>query len=290
MKKRWSEWNAIPEENIFIGNGSDEIIDLLYRLIAIPGVDEAAAFVPTYGMYGVCAKINDIAFHELPMDDDFQPILPEKSFWKNANLKLVFLCSPNNPVGNDISEFAILEILENFSGLVVVDEAYIHFSSYESWSKRIEQYPNLVVLQTLSKAFGLANLRLGILMGNTSLIHWLNKIKPPYNVNGESQRLACEKLKLGKALFSAEIESMCNERDKLKKTLDELGVATFIGGDSANFLLYLFPNAEELYTQLIHQKILIRRRKEIDVNALRLSIGTNKENTVLITEIKRFYQ
>ena len=194
LKLVLSKMKNITTENILVGNGSDEVLDLLFRAFCEPNIDNVITLPPTYGMYGVLANLNAIENKKIILNDDFQPNVSSILNRANENTKIIFLCSPNNPTGNSFSSESVLEILTNFSGLVVIDEAYIDFSEKESWLKRLEEFPNLVIVQTLSKAYGMAGLRLGLLYASKEIISILEKIKPPYNVNVVSQNLAIEKL------------------------------------------------------------------------------------------------
>lgn len=288
LKKELSLYNGVPTENMFIGNGSDEIIDLLIRTFCQPGQDKIVTFVPTYGMYKVSAEINAVDAIELNLDENFQPKLPQDPcFWENPTNKLLFLCSPNNPTGNSIGENIVLECLNRFKGLVVLDEAYIQFALGESWSKRLVDFPNLVVLQTMSKAFGLAGARVGLAFANVEVVSWLNKLKPPYNVSELNQKAALEKLK-NKVQVIDEIAKILEQRAILFEELGALELTQKLYPSDANFILGIFEDATELYAYLLERGIVVRRRKDVGENALRVSIGTEAENKKLIQTIKTF--
>ena len=218
LKEQLGKIKGIQTENILLGNGSDEVLDLIFRAFCEPGKDNIITLPPTYGMYQVLAEINNIENREVLLTDDFQPNVPKIFNKVNDNTKLIFLCSPNNPTGNSFSEEKILEILNNFNGLVVIDEAYIDFSESESWIDKLKKHPNLVITQTLSKAYGMAGIRLGICFASLEIIQILNKIKPPYNVNELTQKRALERV-VDIISVKKEIADILIERNKLLKSL-----------------------------------------------------------------------
>jgi histidinol-phosphate aminotransferase len=284
LKEKLSEVKGIPAENIFLGNGSDEIIDLCFRVFCEPGKDKALTFVPTYGMYEVSAAINNVALTKVPLDDNFQivteaatPLLDDKS------LKLIFICSPNNPTGNNIK--AVEYILQNFSGIVVVDEAYIDFADGDSISGKLDLYPNLIVLQTLSKAWGLAAVRLGIAYAGKEIIKYLNKVKPPYNISTPNQSAALTALQ-DIPTFNLRREIILSEKDKLLTELQKLNFVLTVYPSDTNFFLVEVTDADAIYNQLIAGKIIIRNRTKIVKNCLRITIGSPAENEALLAELK----
>jgi len=283
LKEQLGEIKGIPIENILLGNGSDEVLDLVFRAFCEPGKDNIITLPPTYGMYQVLAEINNIDNREVLLTDDFQPNVPMIFNKVDDNTKLIFLCSPNNPTGNSFSEEKILEILNNFSGLVVIDEAYIDFSESESWIKKLEKYPNLVITQTLSKAYGMAGIRLGICYASTEIIQILNKIKPPYNVNELTQKRALERV-VDVVSVKNEIADILMERNKLLKALLEVDFVAKIYNSDANFILIKVDNAKLRYDQLLKKGIVIRNRttQPLCENTLRLTVGTAEENQKLI--------
>ncbi|MCZ4408934.1 histidinol-phosphate transaminase [Cryomorphaceae bacterium 1068] len=285
LKQKISALKGVEESSIFLGNGSDEAIDLLIRAFCEPGEESILTFTPTYGMYRISADINAVETVEVPLKSDFQIDL-EKALKVDA--KLTFICSPNNPTGNDMNTEAVETILRNSEGLVIVDEAYIDFSKRESWTKRLEEFPNLVVLQTLSKAYGLASIRLGMAFANEVVIEILNKIKPPYNVNGLTQNYALEALEDGESLKS-EIEMILKDRAEMKVALKKLNVVKKIYPSEANFLLIEINRATELYHYLAEKGIVVRDRSKQVKNALRITIGTPSENETLLEAIKKFF-
>ena len=273
-------------ENIFIGNGSDEIIDLLIRIFCIPGTDNIIICPPTYGMYEVCAKVNDAEVRKVNLQPDFN--LDVDGIMKSIDekTKLIFICSPNNPTGNAMKREDIFQLLKNFNGIVVVDEAYINFSQQKSFISELAQYPNLVVLQTLSKAWGLASLRLGIGYGSTELISLMSNVKHPYNIGGGAQALATEALQ-NIAQVNEWILQTTKERDRFTKELAELTQVEKVYPSEANFLLVKFKDAEKIFRHLIEKKIAVRNRsKEVHCdNCLRITIGTPGENDLLTDAI-----
>jgi histidinol-phosphate aminotransferase len=286
LKRKIGELKGVKESSIFLGNGSDEAIDLLIRAFCEPGKDSILIFTPTYGMYQISADINAVETLEVPLKADFQIDL-EKALEVDA--KLTFICSPNNPTGNDMDEDAVETILRNSKGLVIVDEAYIDFSKRESWTRRLEEFPNLIVLQTFSKAYGLASIRLGMAFANEVVVEILNKIKPPYNVNGLTQNFALEALENREAVHS-EIEMILEERAEMEVALKKLNAVKKIYPSEANFLLIEIDRATELYRYLAEKGIVVRDRSKQVKDALRITIGTPSENETLIQNIKSFYK
>ena len=287
IKKLLSGRNEIETDRIFIGNGSDEVIDLLFRVFARPGIDKALTFSPTYGMYRVSAEINDVELIDVPLDKNFQIDLQSTiPFLDNPNLKLIFICSPNNPTGNLLHNSEIEEILNRFKGIIVIDEAYIDFANAESWNKRLTEFPNLIVTQTFSKARGLAAARLGIAYSNPAIISFLNKIKPPYNVSLLNQQAGIEKLKNEKE-FKDQIELIKSERTRVLKELNSIQTIKRIFPTDANFILLEIENANEVCLQLSQKGIVVRNRSKLIPNTLRITIGTATENNLLLTELNQ---
>ncbi len=279
LKEQLGEIKGIPAENILLGNGSDEVLDLIFRAFCEPGKDNIITLPPTYGMYQVLAEINNIFNREVLLTDDFQPNVSKIFNKVDDNTKLIFLCSPNNPTGNSFSEEKILEILDNFNGLVVIDEAYIDFSESESQIKKLKKYPNLVITQTLSKAFGMAGIRLGICYASAEIIQILNKIKPPYNVNELTQKRALERV-VDVISVNKEIADILIERNRLFKALLEVNFVEKTYNSDANFILIKVDNAKLRYDQLLKKGIVIRNRttQPLCENTLRLTVGTAEEN------------
>ncbi len=281
--------NLNPQQ-ILLGNGSDEVLDLLFRAFCEPKVDNVITLPPTYGMYGVLANINNVENKEILLTNDFQPQVDKILEAVTPTTKLIFLCSPNNPTGNSFTTESVTTLLEKFNGFVVIDEAYIDFSDKASWLEKLDQYPNLIITQTLSKAYGLAGIRLGICYASTEVIAVLNKIKPPYNVNELTQQRALERLN-DQEKINREISSILEERDTLLDVLNHVSFVEKIYPTEANFILIKVDDANKRYDELIAKGIVIRNRttQPLCENTLRLTIGTAEENKKLmkaLTELK----
>ncbi|MGY5850845.1 histidinol-phosphate transaminase [Salegentibacter sp. F14] len=288
LKVKLAHIKGVFPENILLGNGSDEVLDLLFRAFCQPGVDNIITLPPTYGMYSVLAGINNVENREVLLSADFQPETPEIFKVITDKTKMIFLCSPNNPTGNSFTQAKVLEILENFRGIVVIDEAYIDFSQKESWLTRLEKYPNLVITQTLSKAYGLAGIRLGILYASREIIGILNRIKPPYNVNELTQQRALTELK-NKEKLNSQVNEILEERSKLLQGLQGIEFVKKIYESDANFILVRVDDANKRYQQLIEKGIVVRNRstQPLCENTLRLTIGTSEENHSLLKVLKQ---
>lgn len=287
VKQLLSEQKDVSKKNILLGNGSDEVLDLLFRAFCEPNKDNIITLPPTYGMYNVLANINAVTTKEVMLTSDFQPAVVQILAAADANSKLLFLCSPNNPTGNSFNAFEVENLLNSFEGIVVIDEAYIDFSERNSWLDRLDEFPNLVITQTLSKAYGLAGIRLGVCYASAEIISVLNSIKPPYNVNQLTQLRAIERLKdLEKV--RTEIELIKTERQNLIKQLDQIEFVKTIYPTDANFVLIKVDDANKRYNQLIAKGIVIRNRTKqvLCDNCLRLTIGTSEENKRLIDTLK----
>ena len=276
LKQVLSSQKKIAIENILIGNGSDEIIDLVQRVFCEPKEDKIIICPPTYGMYEVYANINNIEVVSIPLTEDFQ--LNAKEILAQ-NAKVLYLCSPNNPTGNSLKNLEY--IIENFNGIVFLDEAYIDFSEQPSLVSKISQYPNLIVSQTFSKARGLAAVRVGIAYANEAIISVLNKVKPPYNVSQLNQETAVKSL-ADEANFKSNVQLIIAEREKLKIALLELDFVVKIYPSEANFLLIEMENATAIYNSLIEQQIITRNRSSVVKNTIRITIGTPRENQQLL--------
>ncbi|WP_422859843.1 histidinol-phosphate transaminase [Flagellimonas sp. S174] len=273
----------VSEQNILLGNGSDEVLDLLFRAFCEPGVDNVVTLPPTYGMYKVLSGINAVENKEVLLTQDFEPEVDkilETVDWKT---KMVFLCTPNNPTGNSFSSAKIEAILNGFNGLVVIDEAYIDFSEQESWLSRLLDFPNLVVTQTLSKAYGMAGIRLGICYASNQIIQILNKIKPPYNVNELTQQKALSRVNDNDAVTS-EVDKILKEREVLIQELQRLEFVEKVYPTDANFVLAKVDDAEKRYQQLLDLNVVVRNRSSQPLcnNTLRFTVGTPDENKKLI--------
>ena len=289
VKQKLSEIKGVPAENIFLGNGSDECIDILLRAFCDPGKDNIIICPPTYGMYEVSANINDVQLKKVPLTPTFQLDLPAIEEAVDDHTKMIFLCSPNNPTGNSLNKDDVEIILNNYFGLVVIDEAYINFSRFRSFTQELNDYPNICVLQTLSKAWGLAALRVGIAFASESLISVMNKIKPPYNINQASQELTLEALNEVPQV-NAMIQEIVKQRQELIRNLEGLQVVEKIHPSDANFLLVKVVDARGIYNFLLDKGIVVRDRSKVELceGCLRITIGTPKENNELITELKKY--
>ncbi|MEH6656487.1 histidinol-phosphate transaminase [Leeuwenhoekiella marinoflava] len=287
LKQHLSSVKRVPTDQILLGNGSDEVLDLLFRAFCEPKKDNVITLPPTYGMYSVLAATNDIANREVLLTEDFQPDVAQILEQVDHQTKILFLCSPNNPTANSFEAETITELLESFKGIVVIDEAYVDFMEGESWSTKLQQYPNLVIIQTLSKAYGLAGIRLGICYASAAIIAVLNKIKPPYNVNELTQKKALERI-LDFESVATEINSILKERDILSKVLLEVSFVEKIFPSEANFILARVDDADKRYNELIKKGIVVRNRstQALCENTLRFTVGTSTENKKLIAALK----
>jgi histidinol-phosphate aminotransferase len=288
VKEVLAKQRNVKTNQILLGNGSDEVLDLLFRAFCEPKMDNVITLPPTYGMYGVLANINAVENKEVLLSQDFQPQIEKIIEAVDENTKIIFLCSPNNPTGNSFSDESVAYLLQNFKGLVVIDEAYIDFSKKDSWINELDEYPNLVITQTLSKAYGLAGIRLGICYASAEVISVLNKIKPPYNVNELSQKRALERLE-DKDKIKAEIDSIITQREELLKVLLDVKFVEKIYPTEANFILVKVDDANKRYAELIAKGIVIRNRttQPLCDNCLRFTVGTEQENMKLIEVLKQ---
>ncbi|WP_374441175.1 histidinol-phosphate transaminase [Epilithonimonas sp.] len=286
IKKKLSELNQIPTENIFLGNGSDEVIDLAFRIFCEPKKDKVLTFLPTYGMYEVSANINEVELINLDLNEDFQIKLETlKPYLNDENLKIIFICSPNNPTGNSIQN--IKYILDNFSGIVFVDEAYIDFSPEESFRNQIGNYPNLIVSQTFSKAWGMASVRVGIAYASQEIIKFYNKVKPPYNISQLNQHAILDTLDNENInQVSENIKIILEEKKSLIENLEKLDLVKKIYPSDANFILIEVDNADSVYHELVNQNVIIRNRNSVIKNCLRITVGSPEENKKLIKSLK----
>jgi histidinol-phosphate aminotransferase len=289
VKQKLSDIKGIPAENIFLGNGSDECIDILLRAFCEPGKDNIIICPPTYGMYEVSANINDVFVKKVPLTRAFQLDLPAIEEAVDDHTKMIFLCSPNNPTGNSLNKEDVEIILNNYFGLVVIDEAYINFSRFRSFTQELNDYPNICVLQTLSKAWGLAALRVGIAFASGAIIQVMNKIKPPYNINQASQELALKALEEVDQVNEM-IRDIVKQRGELSQQLGELSIVQKIHPSDANFLLVKVINARDVYNFLVEKGIVVRDRSKVELceGCLRITVGTPKENNELVKELKDF--
>ena len=288
LKARVAALKGVTPEQVFLGSGSDEVIDLLIRVFCEPGRDKIMVLPPTYGMYAVCAAANNISVVEISLTKTFT-INMQQILQNATDVKLLFLCSPNNPTGNCLPESEITEILDNFAGIVVLDEAYIDFAPSRSWLTRLSRYPNLVIMQTFSKAWGLANLRLGMAFADPAIINFLSWIKYPYNISGLTQELALKALQ-NESAKDKMVALILTERQRLAKELTRLPIVQKVFPSEANFLLVKFDNAQTVFEFLIEQQIIVRDRSHAlhCDNCLRITVGTPEENKILIAKLKEY--
>jgi len=287
VKLEISKVKRVAAENIFLGNGSDEPIDLLYRAFCEPRVDNVVAIEPTYGMYKVCANINDVEYRKVLLDENFNFSADELIKATDQNTKLIWLCSPNNPTGNSLNREEIVMALTVFNGILVLDEAYIDFAFEKSFSEFLAQYPNLVILQTFSKAWGSAAIRLGMAFASTEIIAILNKIKYPYNINILTQQQAL--ITLENAGQTADwVKTLLAERATLIENLKQLKIVQYIYPTDSNFVLVKVNNANQTYNYLVDKGIIVRNRSSVSLcmGCLRVTVGTPEENKILIKTLK----
>jgi histidinol-phosphate aminotransferase len=288
VKDVLSKIKNIDKKNILLGNGSDEVLDLIFRAFCEPKEDNVVTLPPTYGMYAVLANLNNIENRKVLLNTDFQPEVDAILNVVDANSKILFLCSPNNPSGNSFTAEKVEYLLINFKGLVVIDEAYIDFSEQESWLKRMEEFPNLIITQTLSKAYGMAGIRLGVCYASAEIIQILNNIKPPYNINQLTQLRAINRLQNLEEVEN-EISQLISERNHLKKELECcVGFIEKVYPTDSNFLLIKVDDAAKRYKQLIEYGVVIRNRtnEPLCENCLRISVGISEENEKLLRTLK----
>ncbi|HCL05006.1 MAG TPA: histidinol-phosphate transaminase, partial [Chitinophagaceae bacterium] len=290
VKQRLSTIKGIGAEHIFLGNGSDECIDILFRCFCEPGKDNVIICPPTYGMYEVSAHINDVEIRKAPLLSDFQLDLVHMENLADANTRIIWLCSPNNPTGNSLNRTDIEMVLNNFNGIVVIDEAYINFAQQQSFVQELTEYPNLVVLQTLSKAWGLAGLRLGMAFASQSIIEVMNKVKPPYNINQSTQELVLKALEeVGQV--NDMIKILVDMRNALAGVFESMPTVEKVYPSDANFILVKIAEARKIYEFLLTKGIVLRDRSNVELceNCLRITIGTEKENTDLVDAMQEWY-
>ncbi len=286
IKEKLAKIKNVNRDQIFIGNGSDEVIDLAFRIFCEPGVDKALTFSPTYGMYDVSADINNIELIKQPLINDFQINLNQlQPYLDDPLVKMIFICSPNNPTGNTINVQDIEYILSNFDGVVIIDEAYIDFSSKQSFIEKINDYPNLIVSQTFSKAWGLAGVRVGAAYTNKAILDLYNRVKPPYNVSVLNQEAVLESLN-NLSDVQKNIDIILEERSRLKQRLASIKKVNKIYPSDANFLLVNVDDADKTYNYLIDEKVIIRNRNKVINNCIRITVGTPEENEQLINALK----
>lgn len=287
VKKRLSGIKYVPEENIFLGNGSDEAIDLVYRCFCEPGVDNVVAICPTYGMYEVCADINNVEYRTVMLDENYQFSADSLLAACDDNTKVIWICSPNNPTGNNLKREEIFKVIDQFQGIVIVDEAYIDFSKEPTISRQLYKYPNLIVLQTMSKAWGSAAIRLGMAFASKEIIDIFNKVKYPYNVNELTQQQALKRLN-DVTTVEQWVRLILQERGRVMLAFSELPFCEQIYPTDANFFLVKVEDAQSTYDYLVSKGIIVRNRTRIQLcgNCLRITIGTREENNELLGALR----
>jgi len=289
VKQVLSKVKGVPAENIFLGNGSDEAIDLPYRIFCEPGRDNVVAIAPTYGMYKVCADVNNVKYRTVMLDDDFQMHADQLLAACDRNTKIIWICSPNNPTGNSLNRDEIVKVIENFDGIVIVDEAYIDFAQQKSMRQELPTHPNLIIMQTMSKAWGSAAIRLGMAFASKDIIAIYNKVKYPYNVNLLTQQQALEALK---DPFEVDkwVKTILLERSRVMQAFLDLPICEQVFKTDANFFLARVTNAKEIYDYLVDKGIIVRNRHRVELcqNCLRITIGTRTENNELLAALRQY--
>lgn len=287
VKVKLSEIKNVPTSQIMLGNGSDEVLDLIFRVFCEPNLDHVITLPPTYGMYSVLADLNAVEIVKVELDKSFQPKVEEVLALQNENSKLLFICSPNNPTANSFEAQKVEKLIKNFRGVVVIDEAYIDFTEKESWLSRLDEFPNLIVTQTLSKAYGLAGIRLGVCYASEFIISILNKIKPPYNVNQLTQEKALDRLNRTDEV-ALEVSKILEQRQILEEALNSISFIETVFSSDANFILARVDDAIKRYSELIDKGIVVRNRttQPLCENCLRFTVGTEAENKNLIKTLK----
>lgn len=289
LKQQLSQVKGVPEDMLFLGNGSDEAIDLAYRVFCQPGVDNVVAIAPSYGMYQVCADVNDVEYRTVMLDDRFQFSADQLLAACDDHTKLVWLCSPNNPTGNSLNRDEMLRVVEQFEGIVIVDEAYIDFAQQQSMRQELPTHTNLIVMQTMSKAWGGAAIRLGMAFASPDIVAIYNKVKYPYNINLLTQQQAIEMLK---DPFEVDkwVKTLLEERARLMSAFSQLPVCEQVYRTDANFFLARMTDAQAIYDYLVERGIIVRNRTRVQLcrNCLRITIGTRTENTELLAALRQY--
>lgn len=289
LKAQLERVKGVPSENIFLGNGSDEAIDLAYRVFCEPGRDNVVAIAPTYGMYKVCADINHVGYRPVLLDEHFELHAEKLLAACDANTKIVWMCSPNNPTGNSLNRQEIMKVVEGFEGIVIVDEAYIDFAQQMSLRQELPTHPNLIILQTMSKAWGSAAIRLGMAFASKAIIGIYNKVKYPYNVNLLTQQQAIETLR-DPYTIDKYVKMLLTERTHLIQSFAELPICEEVYKTDANFFLARMTDAQRIYDYLVDKGVIVRNRTHIQLchNCLRVTIGTRTENAELLSALRQY--
>ena len=289
LKAALSKVKGVPADHIFLGNGSDEAIDLPYRCFCNPGTDNVVAIEPTYGMYKVCADINDVEYRPVLLDENYQITAERLLAATDDHTKIVWLCTPNNPTGNCLKREEVIKVIEGFEGLVIVDEAYSDFSFQKTFRSELAKYPNLIVLNTMSKAWGCAAIRLGMAFASKEIIDIFNKVKYPYNVNQLTQQQAFEALKDPYEVDNW-VKILLQERSRMIDAFEELPICEKVYPTDANFFLAKMTDATTIYNYLVDRGIIVRNRHRVQLcqNCLRVTIGTKTENGELIAALRQY--
>ncbi|MBQ8456599.1 MAG: histidinol-phosphate transaminase [Prevotella sp.] len=289
LKKQISKVKGIPEDMIFLGNGSDEAIDLPYRIFCQPGRDNVVAIEPTYGMYRVCADINDVEYRPVLLDEHYDFKAGDLLAACDSHTKLIWICSPNNPTGNSLNRDEMLKVIQDFEGIVIIDEAYSDFSQQQTFRTELAAHPNLIVLNTMSKAWALAGIRLGMAFASKDIISIYNKVKYPYNVNILTQQQALETLK-DPFEIDRWVKTLLGERARLMQAFQELPICEKVYPTDANFFLAKMTDAQGIYNYLVDKGIIVRNRSRIQLcnNCLRITIGLKSENNELLSALRQF--
>lgn len=289
LKKQISKVKGIPEDMIFLGNGSDEAIDLPYRIFCQPGRDNVVAIEPTYGMYRVCADINDVEYRPVLLDEHYDFKAADLLAACDSHTKLIWICSPNNPTGNSLNRDEMLKVIQDFEGIVIIDEAYSDFSQQQTFRTELAAHPNLIILNTMSKAWALAGIRLGMAFASTDIISIYNKVKYPYNVNILTQQQALETLK-DPFEIDRWVKTLLGERARLMQAFQELPICEKVYPTDANFFLAKMTDAQGIYNYLVDKGIIVRNRSRIQLcnNCLRITIGLKSENNELLAALRQF--
>ncbi len=289
LKKQISKVKGIPEDMIFLGNGSDEAIDLPYRIFCQPGRDNVVAIEPTYGMYRVCADINDVEYRPVLLDEHYDFKAADLLAACDSHTKLIWICSPNNPTGNSLNRDEMLKVIQDFEGIVIIDEAYSDFSKQQTFRSELASHPNLIVLNTMSKAWALAGIRLGMAFASKDIISIYNKVKYPYNVNILTQQQALETLK-DPFEIDRWVKTLLDERSRMMQAFQELPICEKVYPTDANFFLAKMTDAQDIYNYLVDKGIIVRNRSRIQLcnNCLRITIGLKSENNELLAALRQF--
>ncbi|MBQ1651172.1 MAG: histidinol-phosphate transaminase, partial [Paludibacteraceae bacterium] len=287
LKEKISKIKGVPANQIMLGNGSDEPIDLIYRIFCEPGVDNVVAIEPTYGMYGVCADVNNVEYRRIQLDENFDINGRNTITAVDEHTKVMWFCSPNNPTGNLLTRNKMAFMCYNFPGIVVIDEAYVDFSSQDSWLKTLNQFPNLVVLQTFSKAWGMASVRCGMAFASPAIIELFNKVKYPYNINLLTQQFVSERLDHIDDM-KAQVKEILAERSRMAEELQKLDCVETVYPSEANFLLVKVDDANARYKKLVESGVIVRNRTTVQLceGCLRITIGSQTENNQLLANIQ----